>query len=483
MSETLSSATSAGQSPAMFAGRRTKVGLLGLMLELYDLLPELKPTMAAFAGELVEALAPFADVTFPGVCNTREQVDRAVAGFEADGTDLIMVVLLTYAPSHIALPALCRTRLPILIFNTQKLYGITKDVLSDETTENHGMHGVQDLANVLLRAGREFQIVTGHYRDKGALTEVRSWCDAVRTAAFMRHVRIGLLGYPMEGMGDFGLDDTAFLAQTGVEVHHLAMKVVAERAQAAPPDAIGRQMAEDRQNFLFEEGITEAEHEASSRLEWALREILQERGMHGFSSHFMAVGEEDRLDTLPFLAASKLLGEGYGFGGEGDASSTTAVVMMRELAGAANFTEMFCMDFARNAVLMMHMGEGNWRMARRYEPVHLLRSTLGLVDLRVAPLLLAFSLEPGDVTLVSLTTLTGGKLKLIVAEGEVLDFPYVPDLGRPHYKFRPSSGDLCDFLTRFSREGGSHHQALAYGHWANTVEKIAILMGIECARV
>jgi L-arabinose isomerase len=463
--------------------KKTKVGLLGLMLELYDLVPELKPKMAAFAGELVDTLAPFADVTFPGVCNTREQVDRAVAGFEADGTDLIIVVLLTYAPSHIALPALCRTRLPILIFNTQRLYGITKDVLSDETTENHGMHGVQDLANVLLRAGREFHIVTGHYRDARALAEVRSWCDAARAAAFMRHVRIGLLGYPMEGMGDFGLDETAFLAQTGVEVRHIAMKAVAERAQAAPTDAIARQMAKDRQHFRFEEGITGAEHEASSRLEWALRQILQERGMHGFSSHFVAVGEDGQLDTLPFLAASKLLGEGYGFGGEGDANSATAVVMMRELAGAANFTEMFCMDFAGNAALMMHMGEGNWRMARRDEPVHLLRSTLGLVDLHVTPLLLAFSLEPGDVTLVSLTTLAAGKLKLIVAEGEVLDFPYVPDLGRPHFKFRPRGGDLPGFLTRFSREGASHHQALAYGHWSGTVEKIATLMGIECARV
>ncbi len=461
---------------------KAQVGLLGLMLELYDQLPDLKPQMAQFAEELVGAFSPFADVDFRGVTNTREQVDRVVGEFEAERKDLLIVVLLTYAPSHIALPALARTPLPVLIFNTQRLRAVTPATTSWETTENHGMHGVQDLANVLLRAGRQFGIVTGHYQDARTLAEVRSWCDAARLAQFARSLRIGLIGYPMEGMGDFGIDHTAFLSQLGASVHHIAMKAVAERAAAAPREAIAAQMAEDRRLFQFQDGITLQEHEASSRLEWALREILQERGLHGFASHFMAASEEGWLDTLPFLASSKLLAEGYGFGGEGDVTSAAAVALMHALAGAANFTEMFTMDFDGNSALMMHMGEANWKMARRDEPIHLVRSSLGLVPLRVDPLLLAFSLEPGEATLLSLTTVEDGRLRFVVSEGEVVDFPYLPDLARPHYKFRPD-GDLCDFLTGFSMAGGSHHQALAFGHWADTLEKTAALLGIECVRL
>jgi L-arabinose isomerase len=91
-------------------------------------------------------------------------------------------------------------------------------------------------------------------------------------------------------------------------------------------------------------------------------------------------------------------------------------------------------------------------------------------------------MEPGEVTLASLTTTAGGKLKLIVSEGQIVDFPFIPDLARPHSKFKPD-GDLCDFLTRFSMEGGTHHQAIAYGRWASTLEKVAVIWGIECARV
>ena len=72
---------------------------------------------------------------------------------------------------------------------------------------------------------------TGHYQDQRALSEVKAWCDAARTVRFMRRVRIGQLGYAMEGMGDFGVDETALLAQVGIAVHHLAMKDVAELLQ------------------------------------------------------------------------------------------------------------------------------------------------------------------------------------------------------------------------------------------------------------
>ena len=464
--------------------QKAKVGLLGLMFDLYDILPNLKPKMATFARELVTSLAPFADVDFPGVCNTREQVDGAVAAFEADDKELILVVLLTYAPSHIALPALLRTRLPVVIFNTQQLPGITADVTAQQTLENHGMHGVQDLVNVLLRAGQEIHLVTGHYQDQAALDAVGEWCLAAQAERFLRRMRIGLLGYPMEGMGDFGIDQTALLAQVGPQVHHLAMKEIAERAKCAPGDSIADQIAADREHFQIESTISEAEHEANSRLEWALRTTMEEHSLQGFAAHFMAIGEEGWLETLPFLAASKLLGEGYGFGGEGDVTSAAAVSLMAMLAGAANFTEMFTMDPAHDAVLMMHMGEGNWRMARDDEPVHMLRSSLGLVDLKVDPLLLAFSLQPGDVTLLSLTTAAEGNMRFVVAEGEVMDFPYVSDLRRPHYKFKPRSSDgLPGFLTRFSQAGGSHHQALAYGHWSSMLEKLAALLGIACVRV
>jgi len=459
--------------------RKPKVGLLGLMFKLYDGIPELKPTMTEFAKELIKIITPFADVEFPGVCNKRSQVETAIANFESKNVDLLIVVLLTYAPSHIALPGLLKTKLPVLIFNTQKAYSIGSDIPPEVLTENHGMHGVQDLANVLLRSEREFYILTGHYKDKNTIEQLRNWCEAASVAKFMKHCRIGLLGYPMEQMGDFAIDETIFLAQIGVEVKRIPMKKLATIAANASDEEINKQIEFDKEHFEVDSEITRKEHEASSRLEWAIRKMLKGKNMHGFAAHFMAIAEDGRIDTLPFIAASKLMAEGYGYGGEGDVTSAAAVTMMQKLTGASNFTEMFTMDFGGNAVLMSHMGESNWKLARKDIPIRMVHSRLGLVPLNITPTLLVFSIKPGDVTLVSLTTLSNGKLKMIVTEGKVLDFPPINSLSTPHFKFAPEA-NLSEFLTRFSMEGGSHHQALAYGHLSEIIKKISKLLKLEC---
>jgi len=461
-------------------GGEARVGLLGLMLEAYDQsFPELRPYAEGFARELVSEMTGFAEVSFPGVCNTREAVEAAVARFEREGTDLILVVLLTYAPSLIALPALKRTRLPVLILNTQKARGVPKGSLSSLLIENHGVHGAQDLANVLLRAERPFGLVTGHWQDAALRSDLRSWCVAAHTASALHHCRIGLLGYPMQGMGDFAVDETALLAQVGAQVRRVPFALVATRAEGSPVDAVEEMIAEDRRTFEVDPALSSEEHVASVRLEWALRSIAEEWELDGLAIHFMAVDEDERLETLPFLAASEMLADGYAYGGEGDVTSAVAVAMMHEMAGMANFTEMFTMDFDANAVVMSHMGEGNWRMARKDRPVRLVRNEFSMVSLPYAPASLAFALDPGQVTLVSLTTGPKGRFRFVVGEGEVLDFPPLEGALNPQFKFAPA-GRLDQFLTDFSLAGGSHHQALAYGSHTKTLHRLASLLGIDC---
>jgi len=83
--------------------------------------PELKPMMAEFGEELVRTLAPFAEADFPACATDANRWTRPWRG-GSEGRDLIVVVLLTYTPSHVALPALISTRLPLLVFNTQQLH-------------------------------------------------------------------------------------------------------------------------------------------------------------------------------------------------------------------------------------------------------------------------------------------------------------------------------------------------------------------------
>ncbi len=458
------------------------IGLLTLMFKLYDALPTLEPEMAEFAERLSAQIGEWARVEWPGVMKTRDDVTRTVGIFEQRDVDLIVVVFLTYAPSHVALRALTRAGLPVLVFNTQRLHGVSPDMDPEDLIRNHGMHGVQDLCNVLRRAGKKFVLVTGHYEDENALAEIKEWTRAAHVLRFLRRCRIGAIGHPLEQMGDVALDETLLMAQLGAEIKHLSQRELARLAREAPRVEIESQMSKDRTRFSLAQDVTEEEHEASSRIEWAVREMVRREKLDGFTANFMAVSEEALMQTLPFLASSKMLEEGYGYAGEGDVLTSVAVAVMQRLAGRADFTEMFTMDFAGNAVLMSHMGEGNPSMARDDQPVDMVGSKLGLVDLSLRPLLLRFALRPGPVTLVNITTAPSSKMKLICAEGEVEDFPTIAGVMTPHFKFKPGRY-LPDFLTDLSKEGCSHHFALAYGWHSSVLAKIAELAGMEFSRV
>lgn len=460
---------------------RPKVGFLGLFFDIYLMGGDsLLRSCKDYALEVTKILEQEADVIFPGVCVNREEISEAVARFEAEDVDLIVVTHLTYAPSMYAVPALKQTRLPVLLFHTQKMKSVSEKIVAWDLEENHGVHGMQDLASTLRRIGRQYFVAAGE--DEKGRKELSEWLQAARLKKMLSQAKIGLIGHPMESMGDFGVDETVFEAQMGAHVHHLSMKALANRASQAPEHEIKAQMEFDRAQFKALESVTPDRHQAAARLEWALRETMKDEGLSGFASHFFTIVQEEILDTLPFLAASKLLAEGYSFGGEGDVTSALAVSLMQRIAGEANFTEIFSVDYGGEALFMSHMGEGNWRLARTDSPVQMRSDPFDIGALRVDPISLVFSLKPGKATLINISTGPGGKIQWIITEGEVVDSPALPNLSLVHNRFKPEL-PVSNFLQAYSELGGSHHLALAYGSWKGTLKKLARLMQIECYEI
>lgn len=465
----------------MIEPRQPRIGLLGLMLELYDRShPQLRPAQEAFAQELGRTLGQAGEVVFGGVCNTRATVAQAVDRFIAAEVDLLVTVHLSYSPSLIALPELLRWSGPIVLWNTQRITGITAQFGPQELMENHGMHGVQDLANTLNRAGRKYAVVTGHYQDPGALAELEDWAVAARVARALRQARLGQVGFAFQDMGDFGVDETLFMARVGPHVIRVRLDLLAEALDRAPQAEVEAIVARDRDAYEVDERLSPAEHLDSARMEWALRRVLADLDLDALSIHYEALAADPRFGALPFAAASKLLGEGYGFGGEGDVTSAAAVVAMRHLCGMASFTEMFTMDFDGGSVYMTHYAEANPQMARRDARPRLVRRE-GWVGSGGVSTSLAFAFEPGPVTLLNLTIGAGGEPVLIATEGEILDF-HMPAFDSPHCKLKPA-GDLCGFLNRYALAGGSHHLALSPGSHLGRIRNLARILGLPCVEV
>ena len=103
------------------------------------------------------------------------------------------------------------------------------------------------------------------------------------------------------------------------------------------------------------------------------------------------------------------MAKGYGFAAEGDALTAALMSAAHWLLGETQFTEMYAMDFPRDAVLMSHMGEGNWALAREDRPVRLIKRPLGIGGLDDPPTFL-FQYRTGPATLATLTAVGGRAL-------------------------------------------------------------------------
>ncbi|MCC7146270.1 MAG: hypothetical protein IT443_07470 [Phycisphaeraceae bacterium] len=459
-----------------------KIGLLGLMPELYERIgPQTRQKQDGFARQMA-ATWDFAQVVWPGVCNSRELVDAAVRRFEQEQCDLIVVVCLTYAPSLISVSALCETFLPVVLLDTQPDVGTGAVPGPDFFMLNHGVHGIQDLANVLLRGGRKAPIVVGDWRDAETVASLRDQCQAAHMRGLLRRMRLGIVGRPMAGMGDFAVDETAFAWRVGPLIIPVEPARIAKLAEEAAPAEVAGRIAENKKIFDVSPELTEAQHEAAVRTSLALEKITREDRLAGMAVHFLTVSEDGRVPTLPFLAASRLLADGYGYAGEGDVACASLVAALQKVAGPANFTEMFCIDFADGSVVMAHMGECNYLMARKDRKPRLVPRPFNIAPTPFPPATPAFVLEPGAVTLASLCGAPGGTFRMVIAEGRVMDWGPFDHVAHPHFKFAPAA-KLNDFLRSWSESGGSHHQALIAGNRVHLFTALAKMMGIEAVVV
>ena len=384
---------------------RPKVGLLALTLELYEtLLPELRASREGWLRRaVIPALQREADMLFTRAVFRREDIEAAVAEFEAARVDALLVILLSYSPSQLALPALLRTRLPIVIWNTQELRAVDQTFTLANMVDNHGVHGTQDLANVLTRSGVRFHYVTSPDNDPAGLKELGDFFAAAAAVNRLRSARIGSLGYPFPGMGDFAVDTTHLAATLGCGWMNLTVEDYINRSVAAPAGDVARLVIEYRQSYALAPDLTEEDLALTARVELALRGMIADHRLDALTYQFMAFGDDERTPTLPFVAASRLMAEGIGFGGEGDLIAAAATSFFNWLQPPASFTEIFTIDFAGESLFLSHMGEANTAMARRDRKIPLVARPAPITRTRGRQLALVTSFEPGPATLAALT--------------------------------------------------------------------------------
>jgi L-arabinose isomerase len=273
------------------------------------------------------------------------------------------------------------------------------------------------------------------------------------------------------------------VASLGCEWVNLPIEEYIQRADNVTRPAANRLVRQYRQSYDVATQVSPDDLEATARVEIALRQMVERYSLSAMTYQFMAFGADERTPTVPFVAASRLMAEGIGFGGEGDLIAAAGTSLLNWLSPPASFSEIFTIDFAGNSVFMSHMGEANVAMARKDRKIALVARSSPITRTRHGQLALVTAFEPGPATLMALTLGPKNRWRLVVSPMQILDFGPLPALQTPHCKMSPCSGDVRDFLTAYATAGGPHHSAVCFGDARARLKHVAGMLDADYCEV
>lgn len=453
--------------------KNARIGLLPLYLKLYDdLLPGVRAGFDPLLRAVEQGLASRgAEVVPAGVCRVTSEVEAALALFRKRDVDCVVTLHLAYSPSLESAPVLARTSLPLILLDTTMDAGFGRGVSPARIMHNHGVHGVMDLASVLRRQKRPFEIVAGHVRDAQVLDRVSDLAQAAVAARRFRGARALRVGPAFAGMGDFSVAAGVLRRELGICVDPADACDVAAAMKAVRPAEVAAEMAQDRRQYRVK--LDDALHAATVRAGLGLRRLLDVCDYTGFSVNFQAFARP-RQPPMPFAEISKALARGTGYGGEGDILTACLCGALARGFGDTTFTEIFCSDWRGNSLFLSHMGEINPSIAA--SRACLVASETPFAGVKTSKLVCG--IRRGPAVFANIVPGPGNRFDLLVAPVEMLGDTTCRAMEETVRGWMRPLLPVAAFLEEYSRFGGTHHSVLVMGEHTEAITAFARFAGL-----
>jgi L-arabinose isomerase len=329
---------------------------------------------------------------------------------------------------------------------------------------------------MLMRLGVNRTIVTDDWKSPEFASAVKDWAAAAYTVRRLSSVKAAVFN-KLYGMGDILGDEAAFYRKFGIEINYESIGLIVKAFEEVTDAEVDAYIAEDKKNFEIDPCLSAETHRYASRMQAAFEKFLDSKGYEAFSQNInVYVDDGMRLKQLPILGACNMLAKGYGYSAEGDVHSLALTIIGHLLIGDPHFTEMYSLDFGRDSALMSHMGEGNWKVARKDRKVRLVDRPLTIGGAEDPPTPL-FSAQPGEATIASLIAVAGDDYKIMVSHGEILDTEDIQGIPMNYTFFKPDAG-IKQSMDNWLKYGGTHHQVLWLGDQRRKLRYFCDISGI-----
>lgn len=430
-----------------------------------------------------------ADIVAKPLLVDSDAIRRMMLAANADD-DCVGVItwMHTFSPAKMWIKGLDALRKPLLHLHTQanvELPWATIDM--DFMNLNQAAHGDREYAFIVTRLGKARTTVAGHVSDPVVPERIGRWTRAAVAADALRSLKVCRFGDNMRNVAVTEGDKVEAEINYGVEVNTWGVNDLVAVVDGIGEKAVDALVAEYLDLYDVASELQPGADRADSlrygaKLELALRSFVVDGGFGAFTTNFEDLGG---LRQLPGLAVQRLMGEGYGFAGEGDWKTAllgrALKVMASGLPGGTSFMEDYTYDLTpgRELSLGAHMLEVCPSIAQGTPRIEV--HPLGIGG-REDPVRMVFDAAPGDAVIVGMCDL-GDRYRWVSNDLEVVAPPFpLPNLpvARAVWKTKANWATATEC---WLAAGGPHHSVLSTALTRQDLVTLSELVGTELVSI
>ena len=486
--------------------KKARVGLYSAGLKVYwSQFEGLKERLEGYGKFIEQKVSQYGDVFNFGILDNETDARRAGEWFNSNNVDIILCHSATYFASSMALPIHQICKAPVVILNLQPTaqMNYAKTATGEWLAHCVGCP-VPELCNALNRAGIPYKTVNGllgleetpdisvadentasRKEAVAAWRDIVEWVKAAGVKRTLRNSRFGFLGNNYSGMLDMYSDFTMLQSEYGIHVELLEMCDLDRSFEQVTPQEIKEKLDEINAFFRISGDSPSdplARKPEPEQLEWSAKvyaaqeRMVKEYGLDSISYYYHGSDDNhyEQVQSGFIVGHSMLTARGVACAGEADIKTAVAMKICDILDTGGSFCEIVANDYEVGSIIMGHDGPFHIKISagkpvlRGMGVYHGKRGTGVSVEAHV---------QPGDVTLLGVTQVAGGKTRMIINEGCAVDKPILM-VGntQTHVVFKE---DPDTYMSKWLEYAPTHHFAMSVGKNASLFSKLAYLLDIE----
>lgn len=411
-----------------------------------------------------------------GLVTTEESAKSAGAKFKEANVDALVACCAMWSEDQPFLRVLEELEdIPLLLWCWTPGTALPESLTALDLIKWSGPVGAQQISGALRRSGRKFTFVIGNHNEKDTIREIQGFLGAAAVAKSLRHARVGLLPYRYDVMTNTWVDEFDLMSRIGIDVIYISVGQLASSAASVKDEEV-KSYINGLQGIRVSPQVSPKGLSEAARISLGLAKIVKDQSLDAIS-----IGDcNDELHAVlkcrPCLYLPSVFEHGVVIGSEGDLLGILAQLILARLSGQPTlFTEIFTYDEQQNQILVGHPGMHDIRLAENRSAVTITPDYE--YPKEEAGVWMSFSVKPGPVTLLSITTDQKG-FHFVATKGEAL-----PAKGRlqgyPNALVKLNM-PLKSFFAATTTVGTTQHWALVPGDLRIGISKLAYVLDVEC---